>query len=301
MILFYYSALFLCSIVSTFTIQKYGRASKTFTDIFVFALITSVVAMGFFSVTAGFRFEINARAFGYSAVLSFICILASVFNILTYRYLGAGEAQIFKSSVSLILSFASGFLLFKEKFTPISLIRASIMLAAILILFSPKRTKEDPNTRGKTQGKKTIAGFLFCLVTATISCASTITSKYIAIDDAVTNTNSLFFFTNVWMVLFSVLALLVLEKCNVKRLFTELSTIGRSGYACIVTNTVASNITSLLGVLILAVSSVSYYAPVSGALALLASEAVDIAVSRKLRNPIPMILAIVAILLGFFE
>ncbi len=297
MTVFYYVGLFLCGASNAFATQKYGRSNRTYQSIFIYALVTGVMAMGVFWTMTGFALELNARAVQYAMIYA-VVVLASYFTRLpAYRHLGVAEVGLISSGGSLVLSMLAGALLFGERLTLVSVLRMALMLASLFFLFLDRKSHAPKKTG---EGKKAI-GALLGLGLVAVGVVSGICSKYIAIDPLVPDANSLFFMTNVFTSSAALICLPLLCKGKVRAIGAEFVSIAPVQYLMILISTVASNIQSLLAVLILAEDAFTLYVPLSGALGILATEAVAVLLVRERPRIIPVLLACGAMLLAFFE
>lgn len=294
-----YLGIFLCGAVSTFSMQKYGRSEQTRSGIWIYALVTGAIAMGVFWTTAGFSVTLNPRTILYAAFIAVLAIASYFTELPVYRFMGVAEVAVITTGGTLILSSISGVLLFHEELTVLSILRILLMLAAILVLFFESK-HDAPSSDGKAQKKLSVIGLLFCIGIILIGTLNTIATKYIAIDPLVTNENSLFFFTNVLVTAFAILCLFIENRGRFKGCLSNVRAVSPIQYLMILGNTVASNISSLLGVLILENGNLTLYVPLSNALKLLSAEAIVLFALRERPKLLPVLLASASMLLGFF-
>lgn len=292
---YYYAALFGVGAVSVFASQKYSRSTKTYYDILIYTLLTGVMACGVFAVSAGFKFTLDARIFMYAAVYAIAAFIANSASIPIYRYMGIAEANVCRSSISLAVISVSGYIIFSEKVTVVSVIRILLMiLATLAVYFGHKDIQNEKNKDKKAMG----IGIFICVVVSFSGLLATVTSKAFAADERVSDTNSLFFFTNVIMIVISLIFVLAFKTAGKANAASDKLKLWQ--YGMIFLTTLASNIASLLQVLILETGNVSMYAPLSGALNLLAAQTVSVLYREKIK-PLPLLLAISAVILGIFE
>ena len=298
MIAVYYAGLFLCSALTTFSQQKYGRAIRHRTDIWVYALITGIISMLFFGITSGFSILLNKRTIIYALILTVMAIISYFVQLVVYRYMGVVEVAVITMSGKLLLTSIVGFLLFSETVSLISVARIVLMLITVLLIFAhnkKKNSEKDDSIRSVS-----LIGLLLCVAIVGIGVLNTVVLKYVAIDSEVTSSDALFFFTNAMIAVFSITLLLFESRWKAEAVAKEFRAVSKSGYLAIIAKTVAGSASSLLGVLILANGDVSLYSPLSSALGLLATEAVAVFILRERPKIIPMIPAILAIALAFF-
>lgn len=299
MTVFYYLGLFLCGAASTFSVQKYGRSNRTYQSIIVYALVTGIMAMGIFWAMSGFTLELSARSILYAAGYAALALLSYFTNLPAYRYLGVSEVGVLFTGGNLILSTVAGCVLFGERLTWISLLRVVLMLTAAVLLFFEDRKGSSENARRRD--RKQLIGLLLCAVLIVQGTLAGIVSKYIALDPLVPDANSLFFMTNLIITAVSLFALPLLCRGRIGTCVSEFRSIAPMQYLMILVSTAASNVSSLLGVLILAADAFTLFVPLSGALTILSTEAVAVLVVRERPRILPVTLACAAMLLAFFE
>ena len=301
----YYAGLFLCNALGTFALQKYGRELRNRIDIVIYALVTGIISMLFFWVSSGFSIVLNQRTILYALILMILSLVSYFVQLPVYRYMGVAEVGVITVGGTLCLSVVLGALIFAERVSIISVIRISLMLVAVLLIFvqKKKKTKKNEMVDGDSfELIKTVTsiGLLLCLFIIVVSAINTIISKYIAIDENITSSDSLFFFTNALIVIFSLVFLLIENRGSPQKCISAFRSTSVKQYATIVTKTVAGSAASLLSVLILANGDVTLYAPLSNALSLLAAESVAVFTLRERPLVMPMIAAVLAVLLAFF-
>lgn len=299
MTVLYYLGLFLCGAVSTFSLQKYGRSNRTYQSIIVYALVTGVMAMGIFWAMSGFALELSGRSILYAAVYAALALISYFTNLPAYRYLGVSEVGVLFTGGRLILSMVSGCMLFGERLTLVSFLRMALMLAAAVLLFFEDRKKKSEDTPHR--GSKRLVGVLLCAALIVEGTLAGIVSKYIALDPLVPDANSLFFVTNLITTAVSLLVLSLLCRGHIGVCVSEFRSIAPMQYLMILLGTAASNVSTFLGVLILAADAFTLFVPLSGALAILSTEAVAVLVVRERPHILPVTLACGAMLLAFFE
>ena len=169
----------------------------------------------------------------------------------------------------------------------------------MLLIFIQKKKKASPDS-AELARTVTSVGLLLCVLIVSIGVVSTITSKYIAIDPEVTNSDSLFFFTNAMIAFFSLSFIFIENRAHIGKCAAAFRSLSGKQYLTVIAKTVAGSVSSLLGILILATGDVSLYSPLSNALGLLAAEAVAVFTLRERPLILPLIPAVLSMLLAFF-
>lgn len=295
----YYLGMFLVSIVGLYARQKYSRSSRNYADIMVYVFITGVIAMGVFWAMSGFNLRFNTRTILYAVIFASMVLVADFLGLLVYRYLTITQASLCGGGLSLTLTLLSGMILFSERITFYSILRLLLLLAAEVVTVLRNTDKSERMFFGKKS--KLVIGYSLQIAGIVIGLGNTLLMKYFAIDSGVTDANAMCFATNVVMTVMSAVILLVMGKGKMTFLVNEIKGIRPFQYGMIILSTVSSNVSTLLNMLILATSTLSYYAPISGALGLIAVELVAVVFAKEKPNKLPIALAIAAALLGFFE
>ncbi len=302
MVALYYAAFFLSQLANVYAQQKYGRTSKGYSDIFVYSFFTGIIAMAFFFILSGFSIVLNLRTCIYAIIFAVVVICGSFTRLPAYKFMGVAESGVLVSSMTIVLTALTGFVFFREELTLVSVARIVLMLAAVSVIFF--ENKKGIKIFGRSTRDTTI-GFLLCIGCALVGTSSTVMSKLFAMDSGVTDTNSYFFLTNAVIFVFDACALLLIHRGSIKGTFTGFKRIAPSGYAMIGLSTVASNIGSILGVLILAADSgqgnVSLYAPLSSAIGLISSGIVGFVAAHEKPSMLAMLLSVIALFLGVFN
>lgn len=227
-------------------------------------IVNSLLACLFFWCSGGFSLSINAPTLGYSVVYALVVAVSLLLNLLVYRYASISGVNILSSGCAMLCSTAVGWLAFSEQIDERDLIRLSIMLAAVFLVFLDQKRRD----RKEREEKKSnlICLFLMIAVMTLCSCASTVVLKLFTESDAVTDEISFFFLTN--FVLLVGAAAVFGGACNFRRgAFREsIALLRPKRIISVVGNTVCSNISSVISVLIIAQMDLSVYSPISAAI-----------------------------------
>ena len=229
-------------------------------------IVNSLVACLFFWCSGGFFLSLNAPTIGYSVVYALVAAVSLLSNLLVYRYASISGVNILSSGCGMVCSTVVGWFVFSEQIDERDLIRLTIMLTAVFFVFLDQKRS---GCKEQEQKNKLISLILVIAVMTLCSCANTVVLKLFAESDAVTDENSFFFFTNVILLIAAliVFAAVCLRKRGEFRASVELLRPKR--LISIGGNTVCSNISSLVSVLIVARMDVSIYSPISSALGII--------------------------------
>lgn len=289
MVALLYAALFTCSFFGVWSNQKYARRSRTASDFTIYALVTGLIATGVFYVTSGFNIVLNTRTCIYGLIYAAVIFANYFFSLAIYKFMGIAETTFIRSGLSLILLTLSGIVFFKETMTVTICVQIVLVLCTFLTIFL-----------GKGKGAKakgvTAIGLLLCLGAVILGVFCGIIAKAFAKDEGVTDENSFFFITNVFIVALSLVAVIISNKASPKRIGKGIAQISWFGFLLIAVNVLSSNFHSLLQIEILRKSELILYTPLSNALGLLAGEAVAVFIVKEKPRIVATILAISSVL-----
>lgn len=286
MLRIYYLLIFFLSGAGVFSNQKYARSTKTVNDFSVYALITGVFAVGVFFCMAGFNVRLNLRTCCYAIAFAVLIFLNYFASLALYKFMGIAERQFIVSGLSIILTILLGVFFYSEDFKLISLIQLILILLTFLAIFL------SACERNAKRQKITFWGITLCVAEALIGALCRAVSKSYAGDKGVTDENSFFFITNIFIVLFAFIAVYITNKGKLKTAYTSLKSVSKMGYLMIGISVLGANITSVLEILILREGDLVLYAPLRTALNLIAGETVAIIFAKEKPRIIATVLAV---------
>ena len=250
----------------------------------LYFMTTAVLSCCFFLVSSGFHIRINLPTLVYAAIYAAIVIASLVGNSLIFRYASISTVNIITSFATMILAAFVGKMVFDEPITLKNVIRIAITLVAVFFVFvNARRTSDEKTQQSGMLNKKTVIAFLS--VTAMLVAASqgsaTLVKLY-AKDGRVVDEKSLFFFTNVLLIVAALFLLTheLIKKNEKPRELVKMFT-GKN-LLCWGGSTVCSNVGSLLTVKLLATVDISIYTPVWSALGVIISLTASIIFREKL-------------------
>ena len=271
-----------CSLTITYTGVRYGRGTRGAFSLAMFSCVTCTIASFFFLAMTGFCPSFNVPTLVYSLLFAAVCLISQYSGIAIYRHADVAGSGMVRSGASLLLKCAVGVWLFHEIVTDITLFRIVCMLMVSVAVFMQNRHIKTVKT--------TWRGWLLSLVMVVNGVASTVVSKYYAVDTRVVDSSSYFLLVNLICLVVSAAVVLFIQRGNMHCCVAELRTIRPKQYAYIVANTVASNVTSLLTVAILAEGDILLFTPLSGAISILTTQIVAVLFEKEKFMPIPVLL-----------
>lgn len=289
----YYLGCFLCSALGCFSNQKYARSGNKINSVHIYSLGSGLIATTFFYVTSGFDINLNLRVVVYSVIFALLIFGNYFFTLLVFRFMGIAEKTFITSGLSLISTIVIGIAIFEEHFKPVSAVQLAFVLAMLLVIFLPKRRKQE------VSNSVTKIGVALCIGITILGVGCTLVAKYFARDlkaGIVTDDKSFFFLTNVFIVVFGFCTVMITQRFSVKSVIKEFKSVTPINYLMIVLNVVSSNMSSVLQMLIFKEGDLILYAPLSSALGLLAGEVVAVAFAKEKPRILATILALSSVL-----
>jgi len=247
----------------------------------LYFLFNGVVACIFFFISAGFKISLNLPTTIYSAVFALVVVM-SIVGLLAYKFADVSSVTIITSACALVATSSLGAFIFNENVGILTLIRILIMLVAVVLTFLDTN-KRTTKLKGGSKSKRKILPLVLIIIAVTLSnAASTIITKFYSLDKNVTDENSFFFFTNVFLIIFSAIAFLV-DSISCRRHFKDaIKLLNPQKAVALIGNTICSNISSLVGILLIAVIDVSVYSPFTSALGIISGVIVSALFREKL-------------------
>jgi len=233
-------------------------------------VINSLVACLFFGIVGGFKIAVNSNTLLYSIIYAAIVAVSIISNFVVYRYASISNANIVSSSCSMVCTAVIGWMLFREKLDILNVIRIAIMLVAIAFVFFDQKNNETVTklTMERKKGNIFSLALIIAIITA-CGCANTVVLKTFAMSQKVTNENSFFFLTNVFLLIVTLVVFVVACLRKKGEFKDSVHLLYPKQLVAIGGNNVCSNITSLVSVLIVAQLDVSIYSPISSALGII--------------------------------
>ncbi|MBE6548943.1 MAG: hypothetical protein E7670_00780 [Ruminococcaceae bacterium] len=233
-------------------------------------IINSFVACLFFGIFGSFKIAVNRATFLYSVIYAVIAAVSIISGVVVYRYASISNVNVVSSSCGMICTAIVGWIFFTEKVDRLNIIRLIIMLVAIVFVFFDQKKKESAikPTMERKKGDLFSLAIIITIITV-CGCANTVVLKAFAMSKKVTDENSFFFLTNVFLLIVA-LTIFMAECIQKKGEFkNSAELLHPKKLIAIGGNTVCSNISSLVSVLIVAQLDVSIYSPISSALGII--------------------------------
>lgn len=251
-------------------------------------LLNALFASVFFFVGNGFALHINTVTFLYSTVFAVSIIITLTVNVLVLSCVSVSRLSVMTTAGSTLLSSCFGVLVLKEDLSLRLILSLICMLCAVMLpySFNSKRIKKENN--------------ILCILPIICTGFNVILQKMYTVTDGVCDTNSFFLATNLLIVLFSGLALLVTGRKNeTNGLSFHVFSARQTGN--IAARTLLSNLSSVIGIYLLAHMNVSVYTVLSSACGLLSSALLSRVVFKENMRwveKVALLLAVCAIVIG---
>lgn len=276
MVVLYFAVSFLAGSIVTL-ISKYASSfmpTKKAVGNSVYIIINAAWAMLFFFVGNRFVINVNTVTVMYSAVYAVVCALSIVSRIYLYRYMSIADATVSICASMLIVNAIFGHVVFDEVIGYKTTIKIVLMLIAVgLVYFSTGEKKKSK------QGGK-LAMFWVIIQTAS-GVGATVVTRMFAREPMITDNNSLYFTTNLIMLIFAIVILCYYFAKDFKSAKLIIGEFKLKSTLVIGASTLCSNISSVCAVLILAVLDISVYTPVNSAVGILSSAAASVLLKER--------------------
>ena len=266
-----------------FIIAAMGIASKAFSKLCsnmisqkslasfsVVLIVNGIAACLFFYISSGFVLSINGATALYSLIYALVAGVSVVSNLIVYKYASISNVTIISNSCGMFCTAILGGIFFSEHVSGKTVLRLFIMLAAMILAFVDQKRNNHSNNAQKSSKKRSLLPLILIVIVITAcGCANTVVLKAFSNSTKVTDENSFFFFTNVILCIGSgiVFAIACLRKRG--ELKSSVLLLRPRRLVSVVGNTVCSNISSIVTVLIVAVMDVSLYSALSSAMGVL--------------------------------
>ena len=291
MVFFLFAASFLLAALNTLLSKKASDTTSTQGKQMIYFFVMGIFAMVNFLVLSKFSISFTKINFFYGIIYAF-CVLFSIStNFITLRYTTIPFKLVFGGALSLLLNQLISLWAFGEPLLTSNIIRCILRIISAIFIVSPKALLHC--------GKSLKSGIFWCMVNAAVGGITTYVTKQGATEAAL-DTNSWFFLTNLFVTLFSVIYLIIGVLFLNINCRSELGKFGKRGTIIAFLSALDSNVSSLISVKLIALVPLSYYSPVSGALAMIASFVVSRFVLREpagLNTYIALLLSIIAVII----
>lgn len=233
-------------------------------------VINSVVACLFFGIFGGFKIAVNRDTLLYAVIYAVIAAVSIISSVVVYRYATISNVNIVSSSCGMLCTAVVGWMFFSEKMDILNVARLVIMLVAIVFVFFDQKKKESAiaPTMERKKGNLFSLIVIIAIITA-CGCANTVVLKAFAISENVTDENSFFFLTNVFLLIIALIVFIVTCMRKKGEFKDSAKLLHPKKLIAIGGNTVCANISSLVSVFIVAQLDVSIYSPISSALGII--------------------------------
>ncbi|MCQ2400128.1 MAG: hypothetical protein MJ072_06445, partial [Clostridia bacterium] len=193
-------------------------------------------------------------------VFASLCLSLEIYRLSTIP-----KINLVKNTGTLVVTSVAGTILFAESPNYLTAIRIGLMVIASVLLFLGDK-KTDKNGENKPRIKEKIKFFILILCLVADGCLVTLLTKSFATDEKVTDANSFYFFTNVIIIAFGVIWLIIVSKGKLKNAVNGIKGLKPSGYFFIIAGTLSANVISLITVPLVAILDVASFSAYTSAL-----------------------------------
>lgn len=262
----------------------------------MYNIINALFACGFFFVSSGFKINLNLPTVIYAVVYALIICINLSAQIIAYSKVSVSIVTLVSMAGGILFPSIFGIIWFREGITwRLILSSIFIIVASVLPFMSEKENKSEK------KGFSVVAA-LICLIMSVLAGISTILIKLYAVDETVCDSTSMFFLTNVAIVVicFIALAVYMIKNKNqgFKSIFRAFSPLQ---IFIIVSKTAVVNIASIVQVLVLAEMSAATFSVLGSSIGLVGTGLVSWLIFREKQTKgaiAAIILALIAIALN---
>ncbi len=288
----YYIGIFISAFFGKYAQIKLGRKATTPFELFAYSFVTGAIATVFFLLLSGFHISLNPAVIVYSAIYAVIVILIHFSTLLLYKYLEVSQAAVLSNTLIITLTLVTGRMFLGESVDVYDIIRCVLLIAASVI---PNKT---PEKCVNNKPSFPVAGLVTVLCFSLLSVGASAVTNCYSKDVRVTDSNSFFLMTNLFIVVFSALFVILLEKFNFSSLKKQLWSFSGKSFLMTAVSTVSSNVSSIFQMLIFAAGDgIIFYTPISGALGLVASGIISV-IEKERPRIFSLTLACAALFIG---
>ena len=262
----------------------------------MYNIINALFACGFFFVSAGFKINLNLPTIIYAVVYALIICINLSAQIVAFSKVSVSVVTVVSMAGGILFPSIFGIMWFDDNITWQLVVSSILIIAASILPFVTKN--EDKNEKKRFS----LAAMLICFMMSVLAGVSTILVKLYAVDTSVCDSTSMFFLTNVAIVVicFVALAIYMIRNKNYgfKEVFRAFSPIQLLN---IVSKTAVVNVASIVQVLVLAEMSASTFSVLSSSICLVGTGLASALIFREKQTKgaiFAMILALVAIIIN---
>lgn len=245
-------------------------------------LLNALFASVFFFVGNGFVLHINTVTFLYSTIFAVSIIITLTVNVLVLSRVSVSRLSVMTTAGLTLFTSCFGTFVLKEDLSLRLILSLTCMLCAVILPYSTDRNRLKKENN------------LICILPAVCTGFNVILKKMYTVTDGVCDTNSFFLVTNLLIILFSILTLLVMRRKSKTNGFSFCFFSARQT-GNIAARTLLSNLSSVIGIYLLAHMNVSVYTVLSSACGLLSSALLSRLVFKENMRRIEIIALILAI------
>ena len=274
LMLLFYSGAMVLNKVSSKTCSNVVAAKSNRIKYLLYLLLVSIFASIVFFILNGFKILCTPSTLLFALAFCTVCTLSAICHLEIFKFSNIAGVVVLSSFGSLVATAIVGFFVFNEEVAPRTLLKIFLMFIPAVLTFieSSKNNKSSEKKDILVLIKLTIIIVLIIIC----GCGTTIILKFYANNPNVTDNNSMFFFTNVFQGVGTVLVLLfhiIKGRSNTQLLVNineALRILRPLPIIAIVCNTAASNIGTLLSAELIKRMDISIYTPISSALGIIA-------------------------------
>lgn len=264
--------------------KRFSRRMNTdFLHFIEYNLINAVFAAIFLFAINGFSFSMNGATLAYSFAYAGVVVLSVSLNVLTLRRVSVYLTGLTSTLGSLVISTFFGVIVLADDVTVKGMISLALMVVAVILPYI-----EHFKGIGKS-------GILVPVLYFIIGGAANVVTKLFTLDTRVTDSRSFFVMTNIIIaaIALSVLSAMLISKPKSAK--DVLHAFAPRDVANILSRTALSNISSVLGIIVIAGMTLGVYTVTTSSFGIISGALLSLIVFREGINRATFISVVLAI------
>lgn len=231
----------------------------------LYEVLIGISGSVFFFFSSGCKINMNLTTLIYALVYAIVCLISTPIGLLLYKLATIAGIRIISSLFSLVGGLVLGFFVFNESIGPMHIIRILIISVAVFMIFlDAKKQEKDRVVVTKDQKKK--SGFITFIVFAAsllIGWVSTYITKSFSISEKVTDESSWLFMLHIFHIFIPLIVFIIACLKDRRQFASSAELLRPKGIFTVVFRTALCNMSSLVGLWIMARMDLSIYNPIS--------------------------------------
>ena len=264
--------------------KRFSRTMNTDLLHFIeYNFINAVFAAIFLFAINGFSFAMNSATLVYSLAFAGVVVLSVSLNVLTLRRVSVYLTGLTSTLGSVVISTFFGIIVLGDDVTLKGMISLALMIAAVIMPYI------------KHLDGKEKSGILIPVLYFIIGGAANVVTKLFTLDTRVTDSQSFFVMTNIIIAAIALVALSAMVISKPKSAKDVLHAFKLRDVANILSRTALSNISSVLGIIVIAGMTLGVYTVTTSSFGIISGALLSLIVFREGINRATFVSVVLAI------